>query len=48
MKLPLLKTTSLAFAIALTAATGTSLLTGCSSTVKGGKQAQAPTNTTEV
>ncbi|PAX58446.1 DUF305 domain-containing protein [Brunnivagina elsteri] len=48
MKLPLLKTTSLAFAIALTTATGSSLLTGCSGASKGDKQAQAPTNTTEV
>jgi uncharacterized protein (DUF305 family) len=40
MKLPSLKTTSFALAIALTTATGGALLTACSSTTASNKQAQ--------
>jgi uncharacterized protein (DUF305 family) len=49
MKLPSLKTTSLtALALALTTATGTALITACSSTAQSDKQAQASNITTEV
>jgi uncharacterized protein (DUF305 family) len=48
MKLPSLKTTSLALAIAVTTATGGALLTACSGRAQNDKQAQALNNTTEV
>ncbi len=46
MKLPSLKTTSFALAIAIT--TGTTLITACSSKAQGDKQTQASNTTTEV